>query len=169
MSIVAVISIAGANADKVTDNRINDKNIEISISTPYLVVKVIDGDTFDIKTEKGKLRIRMIGVDTPEIKDPRKKVQCFAKESSKETKNILLNKYIKIENDNTQDRFDKYNRFLAYVYINDGELFNSYLIKNGFAHEYTYKIPYIKQKEFKELENEAREAKRGLWGDKCNK
>jgi len=39
------------------------------------------------------------------------------------------------------------------------------MIENGFGHEYTYRLPYKYQAEFKAAQNEARATKRGLWAD----
>ncbi len=110
----------------------------------------------------------MLGIDTPETVDPRKTVQCFGKEASNKTKELLSNHSVYLETDNSQSLEDKYNRILAYITREDGLKINEYLLSNGFAHEYTYKIPYERQKEFKKLEKEARVNKAGLWGDLCN-
>ena len=47
------------------------------IQGPYTVLKVVDGDTIHVNANGQKLKIRMIGLDTPEVVDPRKPVQCF--------------------------------------------------------------------------------------------
>lgn len=80
----------------------------------------------------------------------------------------MLNKNINIEIDKSQSVYDKYGRILAYVKREDGLSINRYLVENGYAHEYTYKIPYKYQKEFKKLEKDAREGKLGLWGSLCS-
>jgi micrococcal nuclease len=141
---------------------------KIEINTPYEVIKVVDGDTFDIKVGEQTVKVRMIGIDTPETVDPRKVVQCFGKEASDKTKELLLNKQVTLETDPTQRITDRYGRVLAYVY-NDNILINKYLLENGYAHEYTYNIPYEKQIEFKQAEKNAQETKLGLWGDICGK
>ncbi|HEY9583831.1 MAG TPA: thermonuclease family protein [Candidatus Paceibacterota bacterium] len=132
----------------------------------YKVYKILDGDTFQIKVKKDIVTVRMLGVDTPETVDPRKTVQCFGKEASDKTKEILNGKSVKLELDSTQSKTDKFQRILAYVYVDD-LLVNKYLIEIGYAHEYTYDIPYRKQAEFKEKEREARKGKFGLWGNAC--
>ncbi len=135
--------------------------------TPYEVVKVVDGDTFEVRIGGNIEKVRMIGVDTPETVDPRKEVQCFGKEASLKTKELLLKKVVYLHSDPTQSVRDRYGRILAYVYYND--LFiNKYLIEEGYAHEYTYNIPYTYQRDFKTLERKAREEKRGLWGGLCS-
>ncbi len=132
------------------------------------VINVIDGDTFEIKMNNKVQKVRMLGIDTPETVDPRKTVQCFGKEASDKTKELLLNREVTLETDKTQSEYDKYGRILAYVKREDGLFINKYLIENGYAHEYTYYVPYKLQKEFKKLEKNAREGKRGLWGLLCS-
>lgn len=130
----------------------------------YKVLSVVDGDTIKVE-EVGTLRL--IGIDTPETVDPRKPVQCYGVEASNMAKQLLQNKSVTLEYDETQGKVDKYGRTLAYVYTEDNKLFNLEMIKNGYAFEYTYSIPYKYQKEFKEAQREARELKIGLWSDKC--
>ena len=132
------------------------------------VSRVIDGDTIEVNLN-GKLeKVRLIGIDSPEIVDPRKPIQCFAKEASDKAKSLLTNQIIRLESDVSQGERDKYGRLLRYVFLNDNN-FNKLMISEGFAHEYTYNIPYKYQKEFKNAESQARENKKGLWSDnsKC--
>ena len=167
IGLIITISIFGANYSNKTNH--STKEIpKINSEEYYKVVKVLDGDTFDILIDNNKIRVRMLGIDTPEIKDKRKTVQCFAKNASEKTKELILNNEVRLLTDISQGILDKYNRVLAYVYTEDGILINSYLISNGYAHEYTYRITYEKQIEFKKLETEARINKQGLWGDICN-
>lgn len=140
---------------------------KIDLERQYEVAKVFDGDTFEIKLDKQTMTVRMLGIDTPETIDPRKPVQCFGKEASDMTKEILVGHSVNLQIDKTQSFTDKYGRLLAYVYRDDGLFINQYLLENGYAHEYTYAIPYTKQKEFKKIEKEAREQKKGFWGDLC--
>src|SRR6478672_4300390 len=59
------------------------------IQGPLTVLKVVDGDTIHVSANGKKLKIRMIGLDTPETVDPRKPVQCFGREASAQAKTIL--------------------------------------------------------------------------------
>jgi micrococcal nuclease len=111
----------------------------------------------------------MIGVDTPETRDPRKPVQCYGAEASRFTKEILLKQNVTISFDETQGIRDKYDRLLVYIWLPDGRLFNQLLISEGYAFEYTYNDPYTYQAEFIAAENDARTAQRGLWAPtSCN-
>ena len=135
----------------------------------YSVVEVVDGDTIKINISGTKTTLRLIGIDTPETKDPRKPVQCFGQEASNKAKELLSSKKVRIEKDSTQGEIDKYGRMLAYVYRDDGLFYNKYMIEHGYAHEYTYNIPYKYQVEFKVAEKYARENQLGLWSPTtCN-
>ena len=138
----------------------------------YTCTRVVDGDTIVVK---GIGKIRLIGVDTPETKHPRKPVEYFGKEASAFTKRMVEGKNVRLEYD--WQRKDKYNRTLAYVYVvtNDVRdmpefknrasmelMLNAELIKQGYGHAYTrYPFRYLEQ--FRKYEKEARENTRGLW------
>lgn len=129
------------------------------------VIRVIDGDTVEVVVNGKKESIRLIGVDTPEVHDPRKPVQCFGKEAWDKAKELLHGKQVRLESDASQGDRDKYNRLLRYVFLEDGTFVNKALVSQGYAHEYTYRIPYTYQIEFQQAENDAREQKKGLWAD----
>ena len=110
-----------------------------------------------------------IGIDTPETVDPRKSVQCFGREASNKAKELLGGKKVRIELDASQGERDKYGRLLAYLYRDDGIFYNRYMIEQGYAHEYTYNIPYKYQAEFKTAQKAAQTAHIGLWSPTtCN-
>jgi len=133
------------------------------MSELHQVVKVVDGDTIDVDIDGTIERLRLIGVDTPETVDPRKPVQCFGREASDRTKEMLAGQEVFLEADPSQGERDKYGRLLRYVILQDGTDLNLSLIADGYAHEYTYDDPYAYQADFKAAEEEARRAERGLW------
>ena len=135
----------------------------------YAVVNVVDGDTFKVLMGNVTETVRLIGIDTPETKDPRKPVQCFGKEASAKAHSILDGQSVRLEADPSQDDRDKYGRLLRYAYLPDSTFFNKMMIEEGYAHEYTYDIPYQFQAEFKEAETAARTQNLGLWAaNTCN-
>lgn len=83
------------------------------------IISVVDGDTVKV-SELGTLKL--IGIDTPETKDPRKPVQCFGVEVSNKAKELLDGKKVYLEFD-PANRIDKYGRTLAYLYREDGYFF----------------------------------------------
>ncbi len=123
----------------------------------FKVTRVIDGDTIEIE---GGEHIRYIGIDTPETVDPRKPVQCFGLEASAKNKELVEGKTVRLEKDIT-DR-DKYNRLLRYIWV--GDIFiNLELVKQGFAYSYSYPPDIKYQDQIVKAQQEARQAKRGLW------
>ncbi|TSC55764.1 MAG: micrococcal nuclease [Parcubacteria group bacterium Gr01-1014_18] len=133
----------------------------------YPVTRVVDGDTIHVMLEGKDETIRFIGINTPETKDPRKKIECFGTEASAFAKSFLEGQRVRLEADSTQEDRDKYGRLLRYVYLEDGTLVNEILIREGYAHEYTYKIPYRFVDQFNNAEALAEKDKKGLWGEKC--
>lgn len=129
----------------------------------YSVVKIVDGDTIDVDINGQTERIRFIGLNTPEIVDPRKPIECFGQEASKKMNELLVGQEVKLEADSTQGDRDKYDRLLRYVYLKDGTDISLKMIKEGFGYEYTYELPYRNQKQYDEAEAYARENERGLW------
>jgi micrococcal nuclease len=131
------------------------------------VVGHVDGDTLrlwipDPPPGLNTLEtIRMIGVDTPETVHPRRPVERFGKEAGEFTRQRLLGKSVSLAFD--WDLRDRYGRLLAYIFGPDGECHNAVLIQEGYAHAYT-KYSFHFMDEFRRLEQEARQAKRGLWG-----
>lgn len=134
----------------------------------YFVTEVVDGDTYKINYEGKEQKIRLIGVDTPESVHPDKtKNTQYGKQASNHVKQLIENQYISLEFDVSTT--DKYGRLLAYVYLEDGEMLNAKLIKEGYAQVATYppNIKYVDT--FKSLQEEARKNKVGFWKEEVFK
>jgi endonuclease YncB( thermonuclease family) len=133
------------------------------------VVRVIDGDTVDVAVGGETVRLRLIGIKTPETKDPRKPVECFGREATHRAEELLDGQTVRLEADPSQDDRDKYNRLLRYIWLPNDILFNREMIAQGYAFEYTFKVPYKYQAEFQQAQREAREQQRNLWSpSSCN-
>ncbi len=113
------------------------------------LVRVVDGDTIEIKIGENVESVRLIGIDAPEMDEETKEK---AIESKQYLENLLKNQNIFLESDETQDNRDVYNRLLRYVYLEDTTLVNKKMIEADMAREYTFIYPYKYQKEFKEAE-----------------
>jgi len=161
-------SIPVRKTEQTTTRTITEPKINPATEKAYNVVKVVDGDTIDVSMDDKVERLRLIGINTPETVDPRKPVECFGKEASNKAKDILFGKKVFLENDGSQGERDKYGRLLRYVFLEDGTSFNLLMIKEGYAYEYTYSLPYKYQTEFKQAQKEAETNKAGLWGNTCN-
>jgi micrococcal nuclease len=126
------------------------------------VVYTVDGDTIDVRFGNGRVdRVRILGADTPETKDPRKPVQCFGPEASAYTHERLAGKRVTLETD--AEVRDKYGRLLAYVYV-DGVRYDDELLRLGYARLLIIPPNGVHARAMLDAELEARTARRGLWG-----
>ena len=113
------------------------------------LIRVVDGDTIEVKIGEKVESVRLIGIDAPEMNEETKE---RAIESKQYLENLLKNQKIYLEKDETQDDRDVYNRLLRYVYLRDRTLINKKMIEADMADEYTFIHPYKYQREFKEAE-----------------
>ena len=98
----------------------------------------VDGDTFKVSIKDKIYTVRMLAVDTPESVHPTKGVEYYGKEASKYTCNKVTNaKKIELEYDTNSEKMDKYDRLLAWVFV-DGVLLQEDLVENGYA-----KVAYL--------------------------
>lgn len=129
------------------------------------VTSVVDGDTFKIKLGKKVETVRIIGIDTPETKDPRKPVQCYGQEASKKLTKLMRGKTVTLEKNPAEER-DKYKRLLRYVSLK-GKDIGAGMIGDGYA--FSYKMfPHPRLEDYNALEKEAKEDAKGLWGSVCD-
>ena len=148
----------------------NQKVNDLEVAT---VERVVDGDTIEVKIDGEKFKVRLIGVDTPETKHPRKPVEPYGKEASEYTKKKLEGKKVYLEKDVSDT--DRYSRLLRYVWLNkpnvDKKLteemlkdnFNLTLVKEGYGKSSTFP-PDVKYAEIiKEYQREAVKENKGLW------
>ncbi len=128
------------------------------------VIRVIDGDTVMVDDVGTQRSVRLIGMDSPEMKDTNNDDQCFAREASQRARELLADKQVMLVDDKTQGDKDMYGRLLRNIFLDDGSNFAERMISEGFAREYTFKVPYKYQGIFQQVENVAKEKAMGLWG-----
>jgi micrococcal nuclease len=128
-----------------------------------VVVTIVDGDTLDVDIDGQRERIRLIGVDTPEVVAPGRPVMCYGREASERATALLLGQTVFLEEDRSQDSRDRFGRLLRYVWLPDGRMANLEMIADGFAYEYTFRDAYAYQAIFRAAEATARSTERGLW------
>ena len=137
-----------------------------------LVKKVIDGDTIILSNGE---KVRFIGIDTPELYEsdklyhdsrrsgvPVKRISQMGKLSHEFTRKACDQKYVRLEFDN--ERYDKYGRVLAFIFLEDGRMLNEMILQEGYG--LAYLRFYFKQEykdRFIKAEKEAEELKKGLW------
>ncbi len=128
------------------------------------VVRVIDGDTVVVKEGAEKVRIRLIGVDAPEIVHPDyEKNDYYGPESKACLAQMIEGTTVLLVYDGPgkKPKKDDYGRTLAYIYKN-GENVNAAMIQKGCARAYR-KYPHSERDRFIDLEMESKKAKRGMW------
>ena len=124
------------------------------------VQRVVDGDTFIAVVGARRFRVRLIGVDTPETVKPNTPVQCYGPEASAYAKHLLTGKEVRLVYD--VDRYDRYGRTLAYVYLGK-TLFNLALVQQGYAVIETVPPDIAHVEEFVAAQRAARAKHLGLW------
>jgi micrococcal nuclease len=128
------------------------------------VQRVIDGDKLMLGTSE---RVRLIGVNPPETVHPKKAVEAFGKEASAFTKRMVEGKLVRLEFDplssRRNDGKDRYSPTLAYVFLQDSTHLDAEIIRQGYSFAVSSTPPLQYQNEFRRLEQEAREQRRGLW------
>jgi len=128
------------------------------------VLSVIDGDTVDVMVEGKKERIRLLGIDAPEMGFEGKKEMCFAKESRNALVELIGDQTIIIASDSSQADRDGYNRLLRYISLPDGTLVNKRMVEEGYAREYVFKsLPYQQRQEFQDAQQKAESEHVGMW------
>ena len=153
------------------DFGLSDKN---SGKETYLVKKVIDGDTYLLHNGE---KVRLLGIDTPEQYDSdklkedalssgkdKKTIKKLGKLSSNYVRELVEGKKVILKKEPNYEERDKYDRLLRYVYLEDGTFINAKILQDGYGQVYE-RFPISKTEEFREYQKEARENKRGLWGD----
>lgn len=82
-----------------------------AVEATATVLKVADGDTIDIRDDvRGRLRIRVLGIDTPETKKPGYTVGCWGPQATDFARANLVGQRVAFIPDPTQDRTDRYGR-----------------------------------------------------------
>jgi len=151
-------AVRGVHDAEVPANNAARQELEESVEKSYRVARVVDGDT--IVLENGVCvelkRIRLLGIDTPEEKDP------LYEESKQKMKELTEGKVVLLERD--RKNTDGLERLLRYVFA-DGRNINVEMVRLGYARAYMHRgLRY--EAEILAAETEAREQKIGIWADR---
>jgi micrococcal nuclease len=129
------------------------------------VVRIVDGDTIVVALGGRNLKLRYIGMDTPEDVDPNSPVEPMSREAAAANAALVAGKTVVLEKDVSET--DQYGRLLRYVWLHDGAtwtLVNLELVRLGLASAATYP-PDVKYVDlFTSAESSARSSFVGLWG-----
>jgi endonuclease YncB( thermonuclease family) len=126
------------------------------------VTDVVDGDTIDVRSRSREIRVRLIGIDTPEVFGG---TECGGPEASATMKRLAEDRRVKLVTDPTQDTRDRYGRLLAYANVINGPSLQLAILRKGWAKVYVYGgKPFKRVASFRRAESAARGSNRGAWG-----
>ncbi|MCS7306812.1 MAG: thermonuclease family protein [Thermoguttaceae bacterium] len=123
------------------------------------VWRVIDGDTLELADGT---KVRLIGVDAPELPQPGQPAEPFAWEATRFTEQFLAGGPVWLQLD-PHERWDRYGRRLAYLWVGD-RMLNEQLLLAGLARaRLEFRYSEAMKQRFAQAEAHARQARRGLW------
>ena len=132
----------------------------VTRSDPVLVRTVIDGDTIDVERFG---RVRLLGIDAPELGRGFDTAAPFAREARDKLISLVLHHWVRLEKEQEGAAFDVYSRHLAYVIREDGLVVNTEIVREGLA-RVTARTPLVRLDELKAAEAQAQSFRRGMWG-----
>jgi micrococcal nuclease len=125
------------------------------------VVRVVDGDTVEVRLDGVVEDVRYIGVDTPESVKPGAPVECFGKRAAAFNRQLVEGRRVRLVFG--AERRDQYGRLLSYVYL-ERRFVNAELLRRGYARTLTIPPNDRFAMRFERLELAAGRSGRGLWG-----
>ena len=126
------------------------------------IVSVHDGDTITVRVSGRKEKVRLLGIDTPEMNDERPEYREAAVAARDYANSILHGSTVTLRTDPMQSDRDAYGRLLRYVILFDGTDFNETLVRRGYARVYN-RFEFVEKSAFKKVEKAARSAHLGIW------
>ena len=133
---------------------------DVRRSESVAVRSVIDGDTIDVDNVG---RVRLLGIDAPELGRGFDTTAPFAREARDRLASLVLHRFVRLEWEPGVS-VDVYNRHLAYIVREDGVFVNAVLVRDGLA-RISARVPLARLSELQEAEREARLFRRGMWGE----
>ncbi|WP_309649907.1 thermonuclease family protein [Nocardioides sp.] len=127
------------------------------------IVRVIDGDTYEVKLIGGPKRtVRVLGIDTPEVFGGK---ECGGPAASKAAKKMLpVGTRVLLISDNTQDLKDRYGRILRYVIKGKIDVGRNQL-NQGHAKVFVFDKPFKRVDSYRAAQRKAKQADKGIWGN----
>ena len=141
-----------SNKSKPNEKKFPSYTYSESVNTTR-VIDIKDGDTYVILIKGNEVVVRLDHIDCPEKRQP------FGMEAKKFAFDLCFDKNVFLVSKN---KFDRYNRLIAEVYLENGLCVNKELVVNGLAWHFK---KYSKSRAYSELEKEARAKKIGLWSE----
>ena len=114
------------------------------------VVSIHDGDTITVLQDKRQIKVRLYGIDAPELE------QSYGKKSKRFLADLIAGEAVEVE----ENGKDRYKRTIGSIYLNGVDI-NAQMVENGYAWAYRkFSKRYAPQ------ESKAKKQRLGLWQDK---
>lgn len=126
------------------------------------VMAVHDGDTIVVNVDGRDEKVRLVGIDSPELNDERSDYRQAGYAARDYARSRLAGERVTLEEEPLQSDRDKYGRLLRYVVLRDGTNFNEDMVRKGYAHVYD-RFSFTLKPRFKAAETEAKREQRGVW------
>lgn len=127
------------------------------------VVRIFDGDTLHVKVDGKTEKVRLLGIDAPEVRHGAEPGDCYGDRATAELRRLApRGARVRLERDPTQGDTDVYGRQLRYLEVDQVDV-GARLLKVGAATVYSNRTPIQKHREYQRQEKSARKAGRGLW------
>jgi len=123
------------------------------------VIAVNDGDTVTIVMNDIKYRVRLIGMDAPEMGQ-----EPWGKRARERLRKLLKEARWRVSVETDAEKYDKYDRLLVYLWTPDGEMLNERMVRDGYAVLFTIQPNSKYGDRFRQAQHIARQEKRGIWG-----
>ncbi|KFZ42555.1 nuclease of thermonuclease [Anoxybacillus flavithermus] len=122
---------------------------------------VVDGDTVKIKKDGEIVTVRLLNIDTPETY---REKQVYGEEAKQFAKDVLLHKKVTVELSAKEQPYDRYGRLLAYIWLEDGTLYQEKIVQEGFARvAYVFEPDTKYAKRLYKVQEKAKKAKKRIW------
>jgi endonuclease YncB( thermonuclease family) len=157
LNIIVLISFA--NAESCVSHL-------LSMPERATVKWVYDGDSLLLKDKR---KIRIIGIDTPEIKHHKQKAQAYGAKAREALRVLLKNHNYQVLLRYGQERRDKYNRILAHVYLPNGINISNWMLEQGYAKTLAFPPNIQLAKCYKRAEEVAQAQSLKIWRYKSHK
>ncbi len=144
--------------------RMDEKNVQISKGQLFTVIKIFDGDTIKVLGAGLEFKVRLVGIDSPEMERKGQQGQPFSQKAKNTISQLIHKKKVRL----TQYGTGGYNRILAEVFF-DGRNVNIEMLRTGMAEVYQGKLASsLDATGYKRAQDIARQDRIGIWslGDK---
>ncbi|WP_461200338.1 thermonuclease family protein [Anoxybacillus sp. TBDG-1] len=122
---------------------------------------VVDGDTIKIKKDGEIVTVRLLNIDTPETY---REKQAYGEEAKQFAKDVLLHKKVTVELSAKEQPYDRYGRLLAYIWLEDGTLYQEKIVQEGLARvAYVFEPDTKYAKRLYKAQEQAKKAKKRIW------